>query len=691
MVADARSRSTGHARSYVGGVIVLGTTALVAAGVGSRFHNFLGPRPAGFVVLAVLLLLSEARPMTFLRLHDGSDITISWTFAFALVLLSPAGALFAMGAASAVGDSIRRKPLVRIAFNAAQMVVSLAVAVCVLALPHGHDLFGTSEPKLAWFALMLCAAAAAFFTNILLTSVVLALHEGIGVYPMVRKAVVSNLSTDGMLLALGPVFAITATRNLYLVPLLVIAVWNVYRAASLALRRQHEATHDELTDLPNRRQFFEHAGNAHAHAARSGRPYAVAVLDLDDFKEINDRLGHQIGDLVLQEVALRLRIARRGTDVASRLGGDEFAILLTDVDGIEGALVAVRRMHDVLAQPCVVGGFPIKINGSIGVAVYPDHGSSIELLLQHADEAMYDAKMSDHSVRRYSITRTTNHGRLALLGELERAIIDCEVGVHYQPKVDLASRRVVGVEALARWDHARLGMIMPNEFVPLAEQTELMAPFTARVLSESLAQCAVWQRLGMSFSIAVNVSARNLQDRDFPSLVADLLAVSGIDPQLLELELTENALLVDRSRALEVLRALRSTGIKIAIDDFGTGYSSLSNLRELPVDHLKIDRSFVTDMITSPADESIVRSTIDLAAKLGIASIAEGVESEAVFARLEELGCGSAQGYWIAKPTAGPEMTDWLSNSQWSAGPAPIHPVPARPIPIRPIPIRSVP
>ena len=399
MVDHARRRTTNLVRGYVGGIIVLGTIALVADGVHTRFHEFWGPRPSGFVILAVLLLLSESRPMTFLHLHEGSDITISWTFAFALVLLSPAGALFAMAGASAFGDIIGRKSPVRLAFNAAQMVLSLFVAICVLALPHGHDLFGRSEPSLPWLIVMLCAAALAFVTNIVLTSVVLALHESVGAFAMIRKGIKSNLSTDGMLLALGPVFAITATRSPYLVPLLVIAVWNVYRAASLALRRQHEATHDALTDLPNRRQFFEHASLAHAHAVRSGHSFAVAVLDLDGFKEINDRLGHQIGDLVLQEVALRLRVARRGTDVAARLGGDEFAILLIDIDGIDGAFAATQRMHDVLSQPCVVGNFPIKIDGSIGVAVYPDHGSNIELLLQHADEAMYDAKVSDHSVR----------------------------------------------------------------------------------------------------------------------------------------------------------------------------------------------------------------------------------------------------------------------------------------------------
>jgi EAL domain-containing protein (putative c-di-GMP-specific phosphodiesterase class I) len=212
-------------------------------------------------------------------------------------------------------------------------------------------------------------------------------------------------------------------------------------------------------------------------------------------------------------------------------------------------------------------------------------------------------------------------------------------------------------------------MIMPEQFVALAEQTELMAPFTARVLSESLAQCAVWQSEGLVLSVAVNVSARNLQDRDFPGQVADLLELSGVAPTSLELEITENALLVDRARAVEVLQALRSTGVQVSIDDFGTGYSSLSNLRDLPVDHLKIDRSFVTGMIESAADASIVNSTIDLASKLGIASIAEGVETEAVYRRLEQVGCDLAQGYWIKPPAPADEITEWLRHSHWAMTP----------------------
>ncbi len=669
MSDNSRRRTASRLHAYIGAVIVGGIAAIISTFFLQSQEHW-GPKPSGFVFLAVLLLVSETQPMRFVRLHEGSDITISWTFAFALVLLTPVGALVVMAVASILGDLLRRKPLIRLAFNAGQMVCSLAVAALVLLLPHGFDLLETSHPSPIWFLVVGLAAICAFVTNIVLTTTVLAIHEGISPRPMMRRAVHSNLSTDGMLLALAPVFAIAAIQNLYLVPLLVAAVWNVYRAASLALRRQHEASHDALTDLPNRRQFFEHATHELAHAVRSGRSFAVAVLDLDGFKEINDRLGHHTGDLVLQEVAKRLNASRRGSDIAARFGGDEFALLLVDVDGADGAFSAVERTHEFMTQPCVVGGFPLKLAGSFGVAVYPEHGTSIDELLHHADEAMYEAKKSDSSVKRFSAPRHENHGRLALLAELERAIVECELGVHFQPKLDIATGLVVGVEALARWQHPRLGTVMPDEFITLAEQTELMGAFTARVLADSLAQAARWQQAGFEVPVAVNISARNLHDRDFADRVAEMLAVAGVDPRLLELELTENTLLTDRERAVDVMHALRENGIRIAIDDFGVGYSSLVNLRDLPVDYIKIDRSFVMNMLTSPVDAAIVASTADLATRLGIGCIAEGVETEAMFTRLRLLGCQSAQGYWIARPASGDEITDWLERTDWSVAPA---------------------
>jgi diguanylate cyclase (GGDEF)-like protein len=649
--------------AYVGTVIGTSVLVLLAVLFVARDRSFLGPNALGFWLLSGLLLFSEARPLTFLRLRDGTDITISWTFAFALVLYSPAAALPAMAVASAVGDGLRRKPVLRLSFNAAQMVLSLGAGLAVLYSVHGHDLFEAAGPTPGWLFVMLVAAGAAFFANVLLTSIVVALNERIPMWPLLRRGLSQNLSTDGMLLALSPVFALTAARTPLLVPLLVIAVWNVYRAANLALHRQHEATHDALTDLPNRRQFFVQVRLAQAQAERSHGSFALALVDLDGFKQVNDRLGHQIGDLVLQEVAERLRRTCRASDVAARLGGDEFAVLLANVDDVEDAITAVERIGAEFEPTFDVAGFPIRMGASLGVAVYPDHGSDVELLLQHADEAMYDAKNSDRTVTSYSTKSGVSHGRLALLGELERAIEEHELVVHYQPKVDLVTGNAIGVEALVRWQHPKYGLIMPGEFMPLAEQTELMAPLTAHVLEQALEQTAKWHAMGFSVSVAVNGSARNLSDTDFPDVVRGLLVASRLDPRWLELEITENALLTDRVRAGKVLRALREFGASVAIDDFGTGYSSLANLRDLPVDRIKIDRSFVTDMNSASGDALIVASTVDLAGKLGLTSIAEGVEDLEVWKRLAELGCNAAQGYYIARPAPAEEITEWLEIS----------------------------
>jgi diguanylate cyclase (GGDEF)-like protein len=656
-------RASRFLNAYVGSVIGTSVLVLVTVLLAARDSAFFGPSALGFGILAGLLLLSEARPLSFLRLRDGTDVTISWTFAFALVLYSPAASLLAIAIASAAGDLLRRKPLVRLAFNAGQMVLSLGAGLVVLYSVRGHDLFEASGPTPGWLFVMLGAAGAAFFANVVLTSTVIALHERIPMLPMMQQGLTQNLSTDGMLLALSPVFALTAARTPLLVPLLVIAVWNVYRAANLALHRQHEATHDALTDLPNRRQFFVQVRLAQAQAERSHGSFALALVDLDGFKQVNDRLGHQIGDLVLQEVADRLRRTCRASDVAARLGGDEFAVLLANVDGIEDAITAVERIGMEFEPTFDVAGFPIRMGASLGVAVYPDHGSDVELLLQHADEAMYDAKNSDRTVTSYSKKSTVSHGRLALLGELERAIEERELIVYYQPKVDLETGNAIGVEALVRWQHPKHGLILPGEFMPLAEQTELMAPLTARVLEEALQQTAQWHAMGFPVSVAVNGSARNLSDTDFPDVVRELLVAARIDPKWLELEITENALLTDRARAGKVLRALRAFGASVAIDDFGTGYSSLANLRDLPVDRIKIDRSFVTDMNTASGDALIVASTVDLAGKLGLTSIAEGVEDLEVWKRLAALGCNVAQGYYIARPAPAAEITEWLEIS----------------------------
>ena len=336
----------------------------------------------------------------------------------------------------------------------------------------------------------------------------------------------------------------------------------------------------------------------------------------------------------------------------------------------------MRRSEEIereLECPLTVAGVPLKVGVSSGLAVYPDDGDDVDRLLQHADEAMYETKIARRPIELRKPPRS-GQSRLLMLGELEHAIEHNELVLHYQPKVDLASGEVVGVEALVRWAHPRLGLVLPGEFLALAEQTELMEPLTAHVLGEALRQCAQWYRGGLALTVAVNVCARDLQDPRFPGAVRALVALHGVDPAMLELELTESALLADRARAAGALESLRAIGVTFAIDDFGTGHSSLANLRELPVDRIKIDRSFVSTIAERPADEIIVASTIELTKKLGLTSIAEGVEDARILRRLTEFGCDMAQGYWIARPIPAPQVPGWVAqraNHQGAGGPRP--------------------
>jgi len=648
-------------RIYLTVVAVAGAIALAYAVATAASHDVAGGYATGFALLSVLLVLSEARPMSFLRRQAGTDVTISWTFAFALVLLSPPGGVIAIGVASALGDALRRTAPTRLAFNAAQLILSLSASWLVLAHLNGGVVIVGDGIAIADAFVVVVAAAVAFGVNIMLTGIAIALDQGCNVWPLIRRGAAANLPTDGMLLALAPVFAVTAARTPVLLPLLVVVVWNVYKAAQLALARQHEATHDALTDLANRRKFFDEVHHAHGRAQREHYSFAIAILDLDGFKSINDQLGHRVGDHVLQEVAARLRRACRSVDIAGRLGGDEFALLLGHVEDAASARRAVQRIERELHGPFPVAGVPLKVGGSFGLAVYPDDGENVERLLQHADETMYETKLAGRPIELRKPPRS-GQSRLLMLGELERAIEQNELVLHYQPKVDLANGEVVGVEALVRWAHPRLGLVLPGEFLALAEQTELMQPLTTHVLDEALRQCAQWQCYGLALTVAVNVCARDLQDQHFSATVRDLVALHGVDPSMLELELTESALLADRARAAGALESLRASGVTFAIDDFGTGYSSLANLRELPVDRIKIDRSFVSTMSERPADQTIVASTIELTHKLGLTSIAEGVEDARILNQLTEFGCDIAQGYWIARPIPGQQVADWVAQ-----------------------------
>ena len=428
----------------------------------------------------------------------------------------------------------------------------------------------------------------------------------------------------------------------------------------------HQARHDALTGLPNRLLLQEQlrhilCGPVRAERDRDGA--ALLLLDLDRFKEVNDSFGHHHGDVLLRQVAERIRAALRATDLIARLGGDEFAALLPRTDR-SGALAVVEMIHAALAPPFAIEGQTFSVEASIGVVVSPNDGHDPETLLRRADVAMYVAKRQGAPYALYSPEADAhNHRRFTLGAELRQAIKDGALLLHYQPKAALTTGQVTGVEALVRWPHPERGLIPPDEFIPLAEETGAIAPLTWWVLETALRQARAWRRSGRSLDMAVNLSAANLRDPRLSGKILTLLRRYATPPSMLRIELTESAIMDDPEHAIDVLTRLTQCGVRLSVDDFGTGYSSLAYLKRLPIDELKIDRSFVCDMIGDPADAAIVASTIGLGHNLGLRVVAEGVEDEETWRRLAGLGCDLAQGYYLSRPLPAAEIISTLDDA----------------------------
>ena len=427
----------------------------------------------------------------------------------------------------------------------------------------------------------------------------------------------------------------------------------------------YQAMHDALTNLPNRNMLFDHLLNALRTDSGEGRPMALLLMDLDRFKEINDTLGHHRGDLLLRQVGSRLQSILWEPDLVARLGGDEFAILLPRLAATGDVTIVAQKILTTLEEPFLIEGLPVAVEASIGIALYPDHGGNPDSLLQRADVAMYAAKKSGGYVIYDATYDRHSSRRLALAGALRHAIDHDQLLLHYQPKIDFATKHVTGVEALARWQHPEYGFIPPDDFVPPAEQTGLIKPLTVWVLNAALRQYAAWRQAGRRIEMAVNLSARNLHDPQLPDLIHGLLKTYGVAPAMLQLEITESAIMADAGRAIEILARLRDIGVRLSVDDFGTGYSSLGYLNRLPVDEIKIDRSFIMDLLGNGNGAMIVPCTIDLGHRLGLKVVAEGVEDQAVWNRLAALGCDAAQGYYMSHPLPAEALTRWLMESPW--------------------------
>jgi diguanylate cyclase (GGDEF)-like protein/PAS domain S-box-containing protein len=429
----------------------------------------------------------------------------------------------------------------------------------------------------------------------------------------------------------------------------------------LELQRElaHQATHDALTGLPNRAAVLARGAELLSGAPGRNR-LAVLLMDLDRFKEVNDTLGHSYGDRLLSQVGPRLRPLVRDVDLVARLGGDEFAVLLPDATVAE-AQAAAERLRVALGTPFLVDGLALDVDVSIGVAVCGDGVTDVGALLRQADIAMYAAKEHQQGVQVYDpLSDDNDRSRLVLLSELRRGMVDGQLVLHYQPKVELRSGTVVGVEALVRWQHPVRGLLAPAGFLAAVERTALIEPLTDAVLDAALMQVRAWCAEGITVPVAVNLSARSLTRSDLPDRVLMRLRAHDVPASLLRLEITESALLAEPARVREVLRRLHSAGVSLSIDDFGTGYSSMGHLKHLPVDELKIDRSYVAEMSTSTEDAALVRSVIDLGHELGMTVVAEGVEDAATAEALVALRCDVAQGHLYCRPGPAADITEFL-------------------------------
>jgi diguanylate cyclase (GGDEF)-like protein len=646
-------------------ILVIAALATISATIVASLefaHGFMVRDRVLFAIVSVLLVVTEVKSTSLLNGSDDGVVTPSWAFTFTLLLLgSPTGAIVMMVFAMSLADALTGKPFSKILFNVSQISLSLSLGAFVLfACGVRGPLFNAVELPSDRAIAMIMSGIVVFSSNGVIICRLLAWLEGAKFWDMMRGTFLLSLTSDAAMLAIAPIFLITAKNNLLMLPLMGTATFFVYQTAQNALRRTHEANHDPLTQLLNRRAF-----NAKIDDFTSSNPGTLSsasllLLDLDRFKEVNDRLGHRTGDHVLQQFSSRLAQALPPDSVIARLGGDEFAVLLTGVTSSEAEEIA-RSVHEQLAEPLLVDGFPIIAGSSIGVSHAPIHGHTPSDLLHAADVAMYRAKRHRSGVEVYhAFGSTQERGRVTLLSDVDDGLANDEFILEYQPQVNVETGELVSVEALLRWMHPVHGRIPPNEFIVLAEHTDLIDSITHFVVQRAIADIGP---LGDHIAVAVNVSARNLENRHFASSLLADLGAAGFDPTRLEVEITESALASDPERISVSLEQLRSAGVRISIDDFGTGYSSFGTLRDSTIDRIKIDRSFITHADRTAADTQIVKALIELAHGLGFDVVAEGVETVEVWNLLAAFGCDLAQGFLLSPAVPLDRLHDLINQS----------------------------
>ena len=475
-----------------------------------------------------------------------------------------------------------------------------------------------------------------------------------------------------LLLSMAPVVLLSLQFSLLMVPLCLLPIVAVHRAASAAEGSAIQARHDALTGLPNRFLLLQRIAKR-ADAVRQGEQTALLLLDLDHFKEINDTLGHHVGDQLLQLVAARLSSVVRSGDTVGRLGGDEFAVLCPGVGDVDTALELSERCRQALSEPFSLEQVSLHVEASVGAALMPLHASGADQLVQHADIALYQAKAQRATSCAYDPAHDSNSvERLALMEQL-RSGMSSQLVVHYQPKCLASDGSLAGVEALVRWQHPTYGLLQPGQFLPAAENSGLIVPMTMLILEEALRQVRRWREAGLDLHVAVNISPRHLSDTELPRHIAGLLRAHALPGRALTLEVTESSIMSDPARAAHVLHRIRELGVSVSIDDFGTGYSSLAYLRDLHATEVKIDKTFVQRARHNARDEAIVRAAVDLGHTLGLRVVAEGIEDVETARLMIASGCDLLQGYLFLPPVPAAEITEWSAAdpSSWTDAPSP--------------------
>jgi diguanylate cyclase (GGDEF)-like protein len=625
-----------------------------------------------FWVLVAMVVLSDFWPIVTPGRSSVEAPLASVTFSFAMLIAwGLPVAVLVRAISTMVTFLAKRKAPHRAAFNAAANTLSLTAGGSVLwALglrghmrwPYWGVVSGASG-----LGKVLLAAVASFVVFHLLIHVAVALHNREPVLRTLIRTLPYEAFVNLVLFAAAPLVAVAIhTGSALMVLLFAFPLAAIYVNAAISVQREHQAHHDELTGLPNRKMLMLRLESMLAQASSTGASVGFLLLDLDrGLKEVNDTLGHAVGDRLLRLVAHRLTHSIRPGDLVARLGGDEFAVLLPSVKEPSAAREVAARLRAAVAEPIRLEGMSFVIEVSIGIAMFPEDSTAAELLIQRADVAMYLAKQRRSGVERYVPDLDRNSpARLALFGELRRGLDRGELQLYYQPKVYLGDQRAAGVEALVRWLHPARGMLMPDDFIPIVQQSYLMREVTAFVIETALAQAAAWQQAGLDVQMSINVSGRDLLDSGLADLVGQCLSRHRLPPGALLLEIDERVLTSEPAHSVATAEALAGLGVGLSLDDFGTGYSNLVRLKRLPVSEVKVDSSFVGRLLESPDDEVVVKSILDLAAALGIRSVAEGVESADVARALLGMGCVAAQGWYFAKPMDAASATAWLTERQ---------------------------